>query len=168
MKSQLLLAALLLLFLSSCTTNFYIVRHAEKANATPDTALSAAGFQRAQDLADYLSDKGIDNVYTSQYLRTQQTAQPTADAAGKVPVVYEIHAQFDDMITQLKSHKDNRSILVVNHSNTVPDIIDALMESPQGIVIPENDFDNIYHVKIKRATNSVRIFTPLTYGQSSP
>jgi broad specificity phosphatase PhoE len=168
MKISKLLSLLLIgsiLSISSCTTHYYIVRHAEKANSTSDTPLSSAGETRANDLKDFLADKNIKNIYVSNYQRTQQTAQPTADANNIVPVIYNAPGEFDQLITRLKSHGDNRSILVVNHSNSVPQIVDSLMKAPQGIVIPESDFDNIYHVKVSRALSVNRRLFRLTYGQ---
>ena len=159
------LGVLITIFLFSCTTNYYIVRHAEKANSTLDTPLSSAGFNRADDLRDYLTGKGIDNIYISQYLRTRQTAQPTADHFGLTPVDYDVPSEFPNLITKLKTHGDNRSILIVNHSNTVPVIIDSLMKSPQGITIPESDFDNIYKVTVSRFLSVNRTFSQATYGQ---
>ena len=153
------------LALSACTTNLYFVRHAEKADASPNTALSTAGHQRAEDLRDFMEARSIDNIYTSNYLRTQQTAQPTIDALNITPVIYQQPAQFQELIDQLKAHRDNRSVLVVHHSNTVPVLIDELMEASQGIVIPESDYDNIYHIKIKRTNGESRVLQHFTYGQ---
>ena len=165
MRLLVILAFIALTGYFGCTTNYYVVRHAEKANSSSNTPLSAAGLQRAEDLKDYLADKGIDNIYTSQYLRTQQTAAPTANQFGLTAVEYDVPAELSNLITKLKSHGDNRSVLVVNHSNTVPVIIDSLMKSPQGITISETDFDNIYKVKVSRFLSVNRSLIQGTYGQ---
>ncbi len=165
LHTTILVIVIFIVGLSSCTTHYYIVRHAEKANSTSNTPLSGAGETRADDLRDYLADKGIDNIYVSQYLRTQQTAEPTATLTGLTHVVYDVPSQSANLITQLKTHGDNRSILVVNHSTTVPNIIDELMNAPQGIVIQESEFDNIYHVRVKRCLSTTRHFNQINYGQ---
>ena len=153
------------LSIASCTTNYYVVRHAEKTNAPQNPPLSQAGLDRAVDLKEFLEDKGVDNIYVSQLTRTQQTAQPTANSTGITPVVFNVPTQNQALINQLQTHTDNRTILVVNHSNTVPNIVDALMQSPQGIVIPESDYDNLYHVRIKRFGSPKYKLTQLTFGQ---
>src|SRR5690606_18387538 len=67
-----------------------VVRHAERADAgaaagaamtaSPDPELSAAGKARAQGLAAMLKDVGVAAIYTTEYRRTIDTAQPLADA----------------------------------------------------------------------------------------
>jgi broad specificity phosphatase PhoE len=70
----------LVLSLSSCyTSKIYIVRHAERLDQSADTPLSAAGHQRAKDLAEKLGKENIDSIFVSNYQRTRQTAQPLAD-----------------------------------------------------------------------------------------
>ncbi|MGH9856121.1 MAG: histidine phosphatase family protein [Blastocatellia bacterium] len=70
-------------------TTVYLVRHAEKA-ATPtaDPPLLEAGNQRAQELAQTLGKARIKTIYTSQYLRTKQTAEPLAKQLGIALTVY--------------------------------------------------------------------------------
>ena len=66
------------------------VRHAEsQANAdgvidtsVPGPGLSTLGQQQAIEVADELAGNGYDGIYVSSMLRTQQTAQPLADALG--------------------------------------------------------------------------------------
>ncbi|MFI5075863.1 MAG: histidine phosphatase family protein, partial [Vicinamibacteria bacterium] len=59
-----------------------VVRHAEKADQTPDSALSPKGQVRAKALADLLRGAGVTHVITSEYLRTRETAAPLATALG--------------------------------------------------------------------------------------
>ncbi len=52
-----------------------IVRHAEKAaNGGNDPDLSSAGHARAEALARILKDSGITAIFTSEFKRTQETA----------------------------------------------------------------------------------------------
>lgn len=149
--------------LSSCTTTFYLVRHAEKANSTPDTPLSAAGHARAEALRDTLISKNIGQIFVTNYLRTQQTAAPLATQLGITPT--EISGnQTTQLVQQLKAI-NGKNVLVVGHSNTVPVIIDNLMESPQNVTITETDFDNLFKVRITKGDNTTRRFIRLTYGE---
>ena len=62
-----------------------VVRHAEKADQTPDTALSPKGRARAKALADLLRDAGVTHIVTSEYRRSQETAAPLAKAPRAHP-----------------------------------------------------------------------------------
>src|SRR5690606_22750256 len=63
-----------------------LVRHGEKAAAPPqDPPLTEAGAARARALLDALADARVNAIYSTNYARTRDTAQPLSDAAG-VPV----------------------------------------------------------------------------------
>jgi len=155
--------------LSSCTTTYYVVRHAEKeiipGESDPD--LTAAGAQRAQDLWTFLQDKGIDSVFVTQYKRTQQTAQPTATGSGNSLIEMDA-GNVSALVNTLKRMPRNKQILIVGHSNTTPQLVDGLMESPQGIMINDaTEFDNLFIVKIKHENPKKRNLQKLKYGQPS-
>jgi len=63
----------------------FLVRHAEKVNASEDPRLSRAGKRRARALADLLEDAGIERIYSSDYRRCRDTANPLA-ARLEIPV----------------------------------------------------------------------------------
>ena len=167
MKSAILF---LLIFVTApnrvVVTTYYIVRHAEKLNATADTPLSVTGQKRAVALRKYLKSKGVDSIFTSSFLRTQQTAQPLATLLGKTLRIH--NGSTENLIIDLKRISD-KEILVVGHSNTVPDIVKGL----SGRTVPaieENDFDNMYIVRVKTSPGTVpiRTMTRVTYGALSP
>jgi hypothetical protein len=75
----------------SSTTTVIVVRHAEKATGQGDDPhLSAAGEARARALARALEDAGITAVITTQWVRTAETAEPTARAVGVTPEVVPV------------------------------------------------------------------------------
>lgn len=124
MYKSLLVVAILFLF--SCrATNYYVVRHAERASSTnmsSDVPLSDAGTQRAQALKQALEREGIKHIFSTNYVRTKSTAQPLADAIN-VPV--EIYDPRDTTFPgKLKTMKGN--ILIVGHSNTVDELVNGL------------------------------------------
>ncbi len=112
--------------LSSCTTIFYVVRHAEKS-ATPkeDPILTEAGSQRAERLKTILENKGIERVYSTKTVRTTTTGKPLADSRKLQIEIYEPKNQ-TALIETLK--KSNQNTLVVGHSNTIRHIINGLAE----------------------------------------
>ena len=91
--------ALILLLTTTATASaqgtIYLVRHAERADSgtmagttmATDPDLSEAGRARAASLAVMLKDAGIKAIYTTEYKRTRQTAEPLAKAIGVTATV---------------------------------------------------------------------------------
>ena len=76
------LLASALLSTARAQSTIFVVRHAEKADATKDPDLSEAGRARAEGLAKALRDANIAAIYATEFKRTQQTAAPLAKALG--------------------------------------------------------------------------------------
>ena len=118
-----------------------VVRHAEKATDDPtDPNLSEAGRQRAQDLVNAAAAAEVSAIYTTQYKRTQQTAQPLADrlhlTLTKLEVTKENSAGYGALLAkELRTKHAGHTVLVVGHSNSVPQIVEAL----SGTKIPPFD-----------------------------
>lgn len=122
----------------------YLTRHAEKAATGTDPALTAEGKVRAQNIAATLKKSGIKHIYSTNFLRTQQTAAPISTLLG-LPVVTYDPAQLAAFAQQLKALPDNS--LVVGHSDTTPELIRQL----GGDSVPdiaETEFDRLYQVSI--------------------
>ena len=108
--------------------------------ADPD--LSEAGKARAESLAKLLKDAHITAIFVTEYKRTQQTAAPLANALGlEVKVVPSKNTP--ELVKQVKAEKGN--VLVVGHSNSVPDVIKGLGVSTP-LTIGDDDFDNLFIV----------------------
>jgi len=139
-------------FESQATTTIIFVRHAEKAAApADDPVLSPAGERRAAELARQLVDAdvvaGVDAVYATQYQRTQLTAAGVADALGLPINTYDAADTETVLETIIKQHK-GKIILVVGHSDTVPELIANLGASKKVPPIAEAEYDNIYIISI--------------------
>jgi len=119
----------------------FLVRHAEKApSGGNDPDLSIAGRQRAQRLANVLKDARISAIFVTELRRTRQTAAPLAQRLGLNPQVIPSNNPAL-LVTRLRASSGN--ILVVGHSNTIPEIISGL-GLPTPLQIGENDFDNLF------------------------
>lgn len=158
------------LFLTSCQSTFYIVRHAEKVDNSVNPALSDLGKERAEDLKKELSDKGISMIYSTNFIRTKNTAQPLAISKG-LPVRIYAASPADSMrvfIEKLKQIKGKR-VLVVGHSNTTKYVVNGLLEQDTlRSDIPDNDFDNLYIVRREFFPARKKRFFAKTYGKISP
>ena len=66
-------------------TTVYLVRHAQSDNSVKDEMtrpLTPAGLEGRFKAVDFLSDKGVTDVYASPYLRAVTTVKPLADKLG--------------------------------------------------------------------------------------
>ncbi len=156
-------------FESQATTTVIFVRHAEKAaEPSDDPGLSEAGKRRAAELARQLVDAdvvpglGVDAVFSTPYRRTEETAKPVADALGLTINAYDA-ADTELFIEELVREYKGKIILVVGHSNTVPEMIGNMGASKKVPPIAENEYDNIYLVSIPwfGKTKTIR----LRYGE---
>ena len=139
-------------------TTVFLVRHAEKeAEPKQDPPLTKAGVARSQELARLLSTANIKAIFTSQFVRTKQTAEPlTAKTGVNVTVLTlkpnpanlkliaeESTAEVVNKILQ----RPGDSSLVIGHSNWIPDVIKML----GGDVVPtidEQKFDDLFVVTV--------------------
>jgi broad specificity phosphatase PhoE len=120
-----------------------VLRHAERADDSADTLLSAAGEVRAQRLADLLKDVGITRVFTTTRRRTIQTAAPLAAARRLTPAVFEVEDR-DGLIAKVRASAPTDRVLIVGHGLTVPGILHALGVTTE-IAIGE-EYDNLFIV----------------------
>ena len=119
----------------------YLVRHADKVSEETDSPLSDAGRARAKCLAKTLEDAQIQQIFTSDLLRTQQTAAPLAEKLHLKPVAIPI-GKPDDLIAAIRSSKA-KSVLVVWHDATLPKILSAL-GGPETISIAHTEYDRFF------------------------
>jgi len=132
----------------------FFVRHAEKAaTGGNDMNLSAAGRARAKSLATVLKDAGISAIYTSEFKRTRQTAEPLAKALKVTPEVIRADDQAT-LITRLKG--SSGSVLVVGHSDTVPELVKTLGITTT-IKIGDNDYDNLFVLTLGPEPRLIRL-----------
>lgn len=145
----------------SPAASFIVVRHAEKANDDPeDPTLTAAGQARALRLSELLANEPIVAVYATEFRRTQQTAQPTADR-HRVPVTryFSKGPAIESAVQWLRKYR-NGTVLIVGHSNTVPEIVGALSgENVESI--PDDQYGRFYRVTIDH--DGIARFTQTEY-----
>ena len=126
------------------------VRHAERADAgapsamstaPADPLLSALGQARAERLAMMLRDSGIKAIYATEFHRTQDTAAPLA---SKLHLTVQTVPASDTaaLVAKIKGDHARDVVLVVGHSNTLPDAIKAFGGPP--VTIGDQEYDAIF------------------------
>ena len=161
-------AALRLAAQQQTPTTVILVRHAEKAAVpTEDPPLTAEGQARAQALMTIARDAGVTAIITTQFVRTQATARPAAEALRITPAIVSAggaqHAQ--DVARAIRQFQAGSVVLVVGHSNTIPAIVAAL-GAPRPPPICDSEYDGLYFVTVP-ASGPARVIRA-RYGEPSP
>jgi broad specificity phosphatase PhoE len=139
----------------------FVVRHAERADtesgAPPtggsDPDLSQAGQTRAAALAAVLRDANIRTIFVTEYKRTQQTAAPLAKRLGIQPT--RIVAKDTPALIAAITNAPG-AVLVVGHSNSVPEIL-KMLGVAETISIGDNQYDDLFVVRRSERTSLLRL-----------
>ncbi len=130
-----------------------LVRHADPApDGTDDPPLSPAGEERAQRLAGLLAAQQGSGVLASGYRRTQQTAAATAAAWGVPVETYDATAPAQDILVDALTGHPSGALLIVGHSNTVPELVAALCGCEVD-PIPETEFGVLHRLTLDAEGN---------------
>jgi broad specificity phosphatase PhoE len=125
-------------------TAIYLVRHGEKAADGKDPELTAQGQARAQNIATILHKAGITSIFSTPTARTTQTAQPLALRSGVAVQSYDPKTP-KALVEKVKSQ--NGAVLVVGHSNTLPELVRLFGGAP-GADIADNEYDRLYQLNV--------------------
>lgn len=135
------------------TTTVVVMRHAQKAENPPeDPPLSPAGEAYALELAQHFGRapkaQGIDAIFVSEFRRTQDTVRPLANRLG-VPVIVVPASNPARVADRALAENRGGRVLIVGHSNTVPDIVKELSGEDVG-PMPETEYGIAYFVAVPR------------------
>ena len=132
-------------------TRIYLVRHAEKVTSDPkddNPLLTENGNKRALALAEKLKQKPLNAIYSTNYMRTQSTARPTAENQKNEIKLYDTKNLTAAAAAIFKENK-GKYALVVGHSNTVLDMIEALGAKRPIPRIEDQEYDYLFLVTIR-------------------
>jgi phosphohistidine phosphatase SixA len=129
---------------SAQKTTVWIVRHAEKDTSfvnrmNPD--LTVVGMQRAKDLAAYLQQENIVKIFSTDTKRTKQTA-----TYFNVPLEIYNPKNVTTILDFINPAKQDKSVLIVGHSNTVLETIEALGGIRPLTQLSDDDYDYLFKV----------------------
>jgi len=132
----------------------YLVRHAEKkADGGKDPELTDAGIYRSRQLAKWLQDKDIREIWSSDYQRTRDTAEPLVSSLGLKLNLYD-PGDLPTFAGELLG--DRKSALIVGHSNTTPDLTRLLCQCDISDM-DESEYDQLFVVSVLRGETKVEI-----------
>lgn len=130
------------------TTTYYLIRHAEKDRSDPSDEnphLTESGHKRAQRWSSILQHIQFDAVYATDYNRTRETAQPTAVDNQLEIIIYSADSNFD---VAFKRSARGNTVLVVGHSNTIPEFVNAVIGRKKYGHIDDGNNGNLYVITI--------------------
>ena len=145
-------------------TTLLLVRHAEKAESPKDDPpLTPAGHRRAEALLALARRAGVEAIFATNRIRTQQTVRPAATAAGLKITILDIR-DVDSLVAAIVNRHQGQVVLAAGHTSTVPKIIESL---GAGTIPPleETDYDNFFVVTVY-APGKARLLR-LKYGEST-
>jgi broad specificity phosphatase PhoE len=146
--------------LCGAPTTLLIVRHADRAGR--DDALTPRGVTRAVALAHAMAKAELVAIYHSDTVRARDTAAPLAALLGATPKVRPA-ADVSSLVREVFAEHRGGRVLIVGHSNTVPQIIGAA-GGPAVADIPENEFDNLFVLTVCGCTERRASLVRLRYG----
>ena len=127
-------------------TTIFLVRHAEKVpDGSPDPALTMAGLQRAQALADLLEDAGLTAIHSTDFIRTRDTVAPLAERLELPVSIYDPR----NLAVTAALLKDLPGRHVGSgHSNTTPELVHLLGGDPGPPFVEKGENDRLYIVTL--------------------
>ena len=137
-------------------THLFCVRHAEKDRATmANPNLSALGQARAERLGRMLSEAALDLVYTTDFLRTRQTAEPSVRRAHTLPMITYDPREQNEWIESLIADHPGKKCLIVGHQDNIPMLINHLKGEGFGFdYIEDFEFGHFYVVATQAVAQS--------------
>lgn len=141
------------------TTTYYLIRHAEKDRSDPtdkNPHLTEEGVLRARNWATYFEDIKIDQIFSTDYNRTQETAAYTASNKKIMVESYDPSNLYDDDFRILTK---GSNVLIVGHSNTTPQFVNAIIGENKYEDIPDDENGLLFKVTIHQGKKNVDVLT---------
>jgi 2,3-bisphosphoglycerate-dependent phosphoglycerate mutase len=143
------------------TTTFILVRHAEKeSDGTRDPELSAEGKLRAERFAALVSKTNIDAIYSTDFKRTRNTVTPLALAKALRVNTYSSMKAAD--LEALLAKHTHSTIVLAGHSNTIPEIANALVGEKKFAQFSDDDYGNVLIITVSTVGKDAKVVW-LTY-----
>ncbi|MCK5028069.1 MAG: histidine phosphatase family protein [Bacteroidales bacterium] len=136
--------------ITSEVSTYYFIRHAEKVKIeSSDPELSAEGKLRAVRWAEIFENISFETIYSTDYIRTRNTALPTAQSKGLELILYHPgKIDYEKFLSETKG----KTVLVVGHSNTTPAFVNKLIGTEKYKLIDHDKYGNLYIVEITEGT----------------
>ena len=129
-------------------SSFYLIRHAEKLRIDKterNPKLNEKGVLRAEKWKEILKNINLDKIYSTNYNRTIETANPTSKSQN---IDITIYSPRNIDYRNFKEINIGKKVLIVGHSNTIPNFVNGLIEKDFYDQIDDLNNSNLYLVNI--------------------
>ena len=129
-------------------SSFYLIRHAEKLRIDKteiNPKLNDKGILRAEKWKEILKNINLDKIYSTNYNRTIETANPTSKLQN---IDITIYSPNNIDYKNFKEINKGKKVLIVGHSNTIPNFVNGLIEKNFYDQIDDLNNSNLYLVNI--------------------
>lgn len=146
--------------LAACTTitgatgpTYYVLRHLHTPEGQRDPDLTAEGMAAAQRLPALFARERPAAIYVSNFKRSRQTAATLAARFGLTPIVYD-PADTPGLVARVRGGP--WPVVIVGHSNTVPDIVEQL-GGTRPAPLSHPDFGDVWRIGADGMTTKMRV-----------
>lgn len=146
----------------SQTTTYILIRHAEKDTTAQgstmmqaDPPLTKQGEARANKLVTMLKEYKIDEIYSTNYIRTKNTVTPLAEKS-KIEIQTYNARELKTFANKLLQEKD-KTIVIAGHSNTTPTLVNLLIGKEEYQPLDESVYNKIFIVTIQAKESKVHV-----------
>lgn len=129
------------------STTYYLIRHAEKNlsdKTNRDPHLTEVGQKRAETWKVIFKEVAFDKIYATAYHRTRETVMPTAKSQNLTLDYYDPRALYSETF---KADTKGKIVLVVGHSNTTPQLANAILGKKIYPNLDESIHGNLYLIQ---------------------
>jgi len=131
------------------STTYYLIRHAEKIRINPIEAnpdLNERGYLRAENWKKVFQHIPFNAIYATYFTRTLKTVEPIA-ISDELEIQLYHPTKID--IHQFKQDTQNKNVLIVGHSNSIPQFVNQLINQEKYLEIDDAEFSHLYIVTIQ-------------------
>jgi phosphohistidine phosphatase SixA len=122
--------------------SLWVMRHLQKSADGDDPGLTEEGRRNAEKLAALVAADPPAAIYVSTTRRARETAAPLAAKLG-IPLKTYDPRNPSGLIDAVRAEKG--TVLIVGHSNTVPDII-ARLGGTKPEPLTDSDYGDVWHI----------------------
>lgn len=130
----------------------YVVRHFDTPEGVKDARLTAVGEARARSLVRWFEGNSLAAIYVTPFARTRASAAPVAAAKGLTRIDYD-WTDAARLVAAVRGQPGD--VLIVGHSNTVPEIVERFGGTRPAPMV-HADFGDLWIVR-EGMTQRVRI-----------
>lgn len=148
-------------------STYYLIRHTEKVTtdkSNRDPELNSIGKEHALHWAETLKTVAFDAIYSTDYIRTQNTAAPIAQQQGLPILPYNPRILFN---AEFQRATKGKTVLIVGHSNSTPAFVNAMLGKKKFTALSEDDYNSLFIVS-KQGEHSNPILLNIPFKGSSP